>query len=195
MLASLGAFTSTDLGVKRSCRILRAQARRTGAPAPPSPLAPTREMVSRRVTQPERIIVQASLVPEQPLRYLFRKPLDMDPGAMEDFGLEDDVSQLLGAMRIADSPDANPPAPPTCDVPKLRECLGDKALLRYTIDAFEVPVRVCCDIRLMLCHTLDEAGFAVLCVRLTARLRLLAIRALRHGLPIAFTRVLSECAL
>ena len=101
-----------------------------GAP-PPLPLPV--EVQPRRRAGLEPVVVQATAVSDIP-EYAYRKPLDVDPRALEDLA-DEELSAGLGALNISGGSVDQPEA---CEPPILTDCLGGEAWEQYTLDALEV---------------------------------------------------------
>lgn len=117
---------------------MRAEAIRVGAQPPPPPSPPsTSEEGTRRRAQPQRRVVEGTLVTDLP-EYSFRTPLDMDPDALSNDVFEEVLSNGLSGMAHSASPGKKPKAP-RCDKPDaIKFGLGSQALSEFTLDAHEV---------------------------------------------------------
>jgi len=142
----LGAFDTNVCGARRSRRI---QAKGNPNLAPP---LPTLEVQPRRRAGHEPVVVQATVVSDIP-EYAYRKPLDVDPRALEDLA-EEELSAGLGALNISGGGVDEPEA---CEPPILTDCLGAEAWEQYTLDALEVisMPSVCCDLHVIDLICLD----------------------------------------
>lgn len=139
ILARLGAFQpDRNNGARRSLRVARAEAVRTGAQPPPPPSPPSiSEEGTRPRRQPQRPVVEGTLATDV-FGCASRTPLDMDPDALSDDISEEELAERLSRMALSPA-SPNTPQALLCDKPDaIKFGLGPQALSEFTLDAHEV---------------------------------------------------------